>query len=175
VVLDTSLEPGASLIVSVRFSADDSPDGTLPSTVSAVVNGDGRERECDDDNNTIEAPVEEGENLADLRIEFEDASGCAPASAQVRVHNDGSLAAENILVRVYAGDPSQGGSSLGQVVIAGPIEPNESESAVITLGTLQRKVVLYGWADPLDAVSECQETNNLAKGPTLDCAEEIIR
>src|SRR5690606_25658290 len=70
VTLESSLEPGASLVLSVPIRAQDGPDGLLPTTVRAVIDADDGERECNEDNNAIEAPVEQGEALADLRVVF---------------------------------------------------------------------------------------------------------
>lgn len=173
ITLASSLEPGASLVSSVRFRAEDGPGGKLPATVTAVIDANDAERECNESNNTIEATVEQGEALADLRLVFDKASGCAPARATVDVHNDGAVAATEVLVRIYAGDPSRGGTVLGQTLLSGPIAPGEHERVTIDLGSLGKRVVLHGVVDPLNAIPECNDANNRAVGPTRDC--QVVR
>ena len=75
-----------------------------------------------------------------------------------------------MLVRIYAGDPSQGGQVIGETTIPGPIDPGASVDVTVSLDQLTRKVTLYGIADPLNAIKECNDANNLDKGPELDCA-----
>ena len=169
VTLDKSLEPGASTLISVSYSAGANGRDTLPSEVQAVIDRSNAERECNEDNNEISAPIEQGEELADLRLVIDDARGCAMPRVEVTVHNDGSAPAGEILVRIYAGDPSSGGEVLGEVVIPGPIEPGESAAATIELETLTRDVTLWGIADPLNAVTECNDANNVVEGPRLRC------
>lgn len=169
VTLGSSLEPGASLVLSVRFRASDGPNGELPASVRAVIDGDNAERECDEDNNTLEGLVEQGEALADLRLTFVSASGCLPGTTKVDVHNDGAVAATNVLVRVFAGDPSRGGSVLGEAMIAGPIPPGGKERATVNLGSLSRNVTLFGVVDPLNSIPECNDANNRGQGPQLEC------
>lgn len=167
--LESSLEPGASLVLSVPFRAQDGPDGLLPTSVKAIIDAYDAERECNEDNNAIEATVEQGEALADLRLVFVDSSGCSPARATVDVHNDGAIAATDVLVRIYAGDPSRGGTVLGQTMLSGPIGPGEHERVTIDLGFLVYDVVLHGFVDPLDAIAECNNANNRSVGPTRNC------
>jgi hypothetical protein len=167
--LDKSLEPGASTLTSVTFTAGANGRDELPDEVRAVIDGANAERECNEDNNTISAPIEQGEELADLRLVIDSARGCTMPRVEVTVHNDGSAPATEVLVRVYAGDPSSGGTVLGEVVIPGPIEPGESASATVELEALTRDVTIWAIADPLDAISECNDANNVVEGPRLIC------
>jgi hypothetical protein len=173
VTLTKSLEPGASTIVTISYQAGNNGRSDLPSEVTAVVDAEGTERECHEDNNEITAPVEPGEALPDLRLVMGTASGCAAPKVKVTVENDGAAPATDVVVRIYAGDPAQGGQVLAETNIPGPIVPGGSVVITLTLEELQRKVTLYGVADPLDAIKECNDANNLDKGPELDCA--IIR
>jgi hypothetical protein len=174
VTLNKSLEPGASTIVTVSYQAGNNGRAELPAEVSAVVDAEGAERECHEDNNEITGPIEPGEALPDLRLVLGTAAGCEPPTAKLTVYNDGAAPAADILVRIYAGDPSQGGQVIGEVTLPGPIEPGESVNAKVTLDPLNRKVTLYGIADPLDAIHECNDANNVAKGPELDC-DPVVR
>ncbi len=174
VTLTKSLEPGASTIVTVSYQAGNNGRSELPGEVTAVVDAEGAERECHEDNNEITGPIEPGEALPDLRLVFGTATGCAAPKAKITVYNDGAAPAENVLVRIYAGDPSQGGQVIGETTIPGPIAPGESVAVTVTLEELRRKVTLYGLADPLDVIHECNDANNLAKGPELDC-EPVAR
>jgi hypothetical protein len=54
-------------------------------------------------------------------------------------------------------------------VIPGPIEPGENASATVELERLTRDVTIWGIADPLDAISECNDANNVIEGPRLLC------
>lgn len=171
VTLDVSLEPGASTLISVDYAAGANDRDELPAEVRAVIDRANAERECDEDNNTIEAPIEQGDELADLRLEIDGAEGCNDPTADITVHNDGSAPASEVLVRIYAGDPSSGGEVLGEITIAGPIEPGESVSETVDLPRLTRDVTLWGIADPLDAITECNDANNVVEGPRLLCSQ----
>jgi hypothetical protein len=171
--LDKSLEPGASTLVRVSFEAGNNPthDG-LPLEVRAVIDGANAELECIEDNNSISGPVEAGEELADLRLEVTSASDCRSPKVKLTVTNDGSASATDVLVRLYAGDPSSGGTLLGEVTIDGPIAPGESESVTVELERpIMRDIVVWGVADPLGAIEECNDANNVDRGPRLNCAE----
>jgi hypothetical protein len=171
VTLDKSLEPGASTLISITYTVGANDRDTLPAEVRAVIDGANAERECRENNNDIDAPVEaKGEELADLRLEIDDANGCRPPEVELTVYNDGSVAATDVLVRIYAGDPSSGADVLGEVVIDGPIEPGESASVTVEGVNISRDVTIWGIADPLDAIAECNDANNVVEGPRLRCS-----
>jgi hypothetical protein len=173
--LQTSLEPGSSVLVTVDYDAEHNPEGTLPDRVRVVVDQANAERECREDNNEISQDVSAGEALADLRLEIGESVGtCQNGKINVTVHNDGALAATDVLVRLFAGDPSAGGQVLGEVVIAGPIAPGAAESGQVTFSNLERTVTVYGIADPLDAIPECNNANNLDEGPMLTCSVVVL-
>ena len=61
-------------------------------------------------NNSIDRAVTAGRaGSEDIRIEVDSATD-APNRRKVTVANEGSAPAEDVLVRIYAGDPSQGGT-----------------------------------------------------------------
>ncbi len=174
--LDKSLDPNARVLLSVEYDATNAPTGRLPDTVRAVVDpstdasAHGLERECNEDNNSITKDVNAIEGIADVRLEIDSAQGCSGPVVDVTVFNDGAVPAEDVLVRIYTGDPSQGGKVVGEVTVAGPIEPQGSVAARVSLERLARDVTLYGVADPLDSVLECNDANNFTMGPELECA-----
>jgi hypothetical protein len=171
-----SLDPNASVRISVPYDASNATTGELPDTVTVTVDpvtdmsAHGFERECDEDNNSITKDVNGIAGIADVWLEIDSASGCSAPLVQVTVHNDGAAPASDVLVRIYAGDPSQGGKVLGEATIPGPIAPQGTAEATVELERLARNVTLYGVADPLDAVLECNDANNFAMGPFLECA-----
>jgi hypothetical protein len=174
-ILTTSLEPGASVLVSVPFKASNNSENTLPERIVARIDEGDAERECREGNNSIEQDVSAGEQLADLRLEIGAADGpCDATKIAVTVHNDGSLPASDVLVRLYAGDPSSGGQPLGELVIEGPILPGESADADVEAMPIERSIVVWGVADPLDAVTECNNANNVDEGPTVFCGSILL-
>jgi hypothetical protein len=168
--LATSLEPGFSTIITVEYERGRNDRDELPVTVRAVIDGNDMARECDEDNNSIDGPVEGGARVADLRVVVEDAAGCSEPEIQVTVHNDGSEEASDVLVRIYAGDPSQGGTLLGETTIDGPIDAGDSETVTITLDDpLSLNVTIWAVVDPLNTIAECNDGNNSDQGPDLIC------
>jgi hypothetical protein len=176
VVLDKSLEPGASTLVTVTYEVGNNAaphDEELPSSVRATIDGgndaanDGAERECHEDNNEIDGPVDAGEELPDVSIAI-DADDC-DGEVSVTITNDGSSDVSDVLVRIYAGDPSSGGELLGEGTVPGPIAPGASETVTVDVGSILLNVTLWGVADPLDAIAECNDANNLVEGPSLEC------
>jgi len=169
VTLTQSLEPGASTIITVPYLAGQSGRDDLPVEITASIDADSAERECHEDNNQITGAVEASDELADLRLTIDEATDCEPPQVTGTLYNDGSLAARDILVRIYAGDPSQGGQVLGEITVAGPLEPGASEEFTLELENLYRNVTLYGVADPTNTVMECNDANNVVEGPVLMC------
>ncbi|HET9957985.1 MAG TPA: CARDB domain-containing protein, partial [Polyangiaceae bacterium] len=88
---------------------------------------------------------------------------------EINVENRGGTSASDIVVRIYAGDPSSGGELLGEALVAGPLEPGDSITEHVDVGPLTRDIRLWAWADPADSIAECTDANNLAEGPLLNC------
>jgi hypothetical protein len=176
VTLTKSLEPGASTLVTVEYEVgwNAAPnDDALPDSVRVVIDGADRERECVEDNNEVEIGVgSTGEMLADLAVSV-DAAACN-GSVTVTVENTGSESASDILVEIYAGDPSSGGTLLGEITIDGPLDPGDSETvtADVFAGSYSSDVTIWVVADPNDTIAECNDANNVAEGPMLDCQNE---
>jgi len=171
VTLQTSLEPGASIIVSVEYERGRNGRDDLPKQITATIDGDDRVRECEEDNNTIDGPVEEGAEVADLTVEVDSAKGCSAAVATVTVHNEGSDDASDVVVRIYAGNPSQGGQVIGETTIDGPIAPGDSETVTVDLDAVTRDIQVWAVVNPLKAIPECNYGNNTDQGPQLRCSQ----
>ena len=172
--LTTSLEPGGSTRVTVTYDAANNTAGVLPDSVNAIIDGLGSQRECDETNNGFSAPIVAGAPDADLRVELDSASAtsCPAGSFGATVFNDGAVAASDIVLRFYAGDPEQGGTAIDEVTIPGPIEPGMSET--ITLDTMNMPfglvITVYAVVDPDDTIVECNDGNNaVASADTIQC------
>ncbi|HEY3500586.1 MAG TPA: FG-GAP-like repeat-containing protein [Polyangiaceae bacterium] len=176
-VLDKSLEPGTSTLVTVSYAVGNNPapnDTALPDSVRATIDGGNgaagsRERECREDNNELSEDVDPGEALADLLVVVGSAD-CA-GDVHVTVTNAGAEDAANVVVRVYAGDPSSGGEVLGETTIDA-LAAGSSVEVTIDIGGQQRTVTLWVIADPADTIAECNDANNLVQGPELVCSNE---
>ncbi|HEY3496761.1 MAG TPA: CARDB domain-containing protein [Polyangiaceae bacterium] len=177
IVLDKSLEPGASTLVTVEYEVGNNPapnDESLPDSVRVAIDGgndsaDGKERECVEDNNEIDQDVDAGDALADLAVEV-DSANCA-GDIEVTVTNQGSDTASDVVVRVYAGDPTSGGKVLAEETID-EIEAGDSESITLDGGTQDRNVTIWAVVDPDDTIAECNDANNVVEGPMLTCSSE---
>jgi hypothetical protein len=167
--LEVSLEPGAGTVISVEYERGRNDREDLPATITASIDAEGRVRECEESNNDINRPVEGGARIADLRIEVESASGCSEPVVEVTLSNDGSAAAEDVLVRIYAGDPSQGGTLLGEETLEDPLEPGASESLTLELDPVSLDIAVWAVVDPRNVIDECNDGNNRDEGPRLAC------
>jgi hypothetical protein len=176
VTVTTSLEPGASMLTAaVNYKAAYNTKANLPNQVQVVVDGNRTALECVETNNTITGAVEAGEALADLRLDVTKATGCEPPKVEFTLYNDGAATVTNVVVRIYAGEPSSGGTVLGQTTVAGPIAAGASASGQATVKNLDRDVVIWGVADPDNDVEECNDANNIDQGPSLACESNILR
>ena len=162
-VLQTSIEPGDSIFLTVSYDASWNAPGVLPDTVTVVVDETSLERECDESNNEIDKPVAAGTQLPDLRISL-GVPAIVPTcpTLPTTVYNDGSAPASDVLVRYYQGNPSQGGTALHDVLLPGPIAPQGSVTFDEALPLFPQGVSIQVWAvvDPLDTIEECNDGNN---------------
>ena len=164
--LRSSVEPGGGGWVTAFYDADndDGHDG-LPDRIQVQVDEADGERECDEENNLAEVMVDPGTELADLRVEvgrLDPENSCA---LPVRVYNDGSAPASNVVVRFYAGDPAQGGRAYYEEVIEGPIAAggNAGTSGNDHSAFPPNRVIrVFVVADPYNVVMECNDANNTA-------------
>ncbi|WP_129578007.1 MULTISPECIES: FG-GAP-like repeat-containing protein [Sorangium] len=166
VVLQSSIEPHSSLLLTVSYSAANNPQETLPARLRAVVDEGATERECNEDNNEEIAVVDEGDALPDLQIEIGRVTDAKCNAQQVDVptvvRNAGSAPASDVRVRYYAGDPGQGGTVLHEEVVPGPIAPGQSVNLVATIDKFpwNLSILIYGVVDPDGAIDECNDGNN---------------
>ncbi|XXX73192.1 CARDB domain-containing protein [Sorangium sp. So ce134] len=165
-VLQTSIEPHSSLLLTVSYSATNSPQAALPGRVRAVIDEGAVERECNEDNNDEIAVVDGGDALPDLQIEIGRVTDAKCNLQQVDVPttviNAGSAPASDVRVRYYAGDPGQGGTVLHEEVVPGPIEPGGSVELTATIDKFpwNLSILIYGAVDPDGAINECNDGNN---------------
>jgi hypothetical protein len=175
VALTVSLEPGDSTLITVKYRVGNNPapnDERLPETVRAIVDGgndaDGdAARECDEKDNELVKVVESSEQLPDLELEVLDAT-CG-GQFTVNLKNVGSTAAEDVLIRIYAGDPAARGEVIGEETVPGPLAPGDTQEVTIRTGAIPRTISVWGAADPLNAIAECNDANNVDAGPQLPC------
>ncbi len=165
-----SLEPGSStLTAAVSYQSGNGGQVGLPKEVRVMVDANQSASECIETNNIITGSVSAGEVMADLRLVLDKAAGCTPPKIDFTLHNDGTVAASNVVVRVYAGDPATGGIVLGEAVVAGPIAASGSVTGQIAGKNLSRNVTVWGFADPGNVIRECNDANNIVQGPALQC------
>jgi hypothetical protein len=186
VTLNTSIEPGRSVIQSITFDqANQATQGELPENVRVEVDSGGAadsdfgaERECNEDNNDLSEEIDPGEPRPDLTLELGEATvDCTTniASVSVTVINSGTAAASGVVVRLYAGEPAQGGAQMAEITLGETIEPMSELSVQIEIPNLpdNREITLWGWVDPLNAVDECDESDN--SDPAENSIECIVR
>ena len=163
-VLGTSLEPGQSILVTVSYDAAFNAPGTLPEKVRAVVDDANQERECIEDNNTLESMVAPGDVQADLRIDVGAVSEgtCPQPTVSATVYNEGSASASNFVVRFYAGDPNQGGTVVHEELVPGPLDPGQTIMLTPKMSNFPPNllVLIYAVVDPQNTVQECNDGNN---------------
>lgn len=169
VVLTNSLEPGKSVILSINFAQSYNGKSSLPSSVRVVVDpvsvghANGVERECREGNNSLSAEVGAGQVRPDLTVEVGTATEVCPAiDVAVVVHNVGTATARHVVVRYYAGDPTQGGTVLHEQELADPIDPDDMASFTAHIPEIPsgRSITIYAVVDPDRAIDECNEANN---------------
>ena len=175
-VIGNSLDPGDSIVFQVLYKATNNGGESLPDQLVATVDPIGpdhefgAERECDDANNSLASDVEPGEALPDLELTLGTPEQICPFPiAHGTVTNVGALAASDILVRIYAGNPEAGGWVMEELTIVGPLDPGKSEDFAVELTGFPSNthIRLYATADPEDAIEECNNANN-KDGPSED-------
>src|SRR5262249_16105966 len=162
-------------LVTITYEVGDNAapnDQALPDSVRVTIDGgngasDGKERKCREDNNELVEDVDPGEALADLLVIITDAKCSADVTGTVP--NNVADDASGVVVRIYAGDPSSGGTVLGETTIDS-LPVGESTMVTIDVGTQTRKLTIWAVADPSDLIPECNDANNVVKGPELSCS-----
>ncbi|MFO0551663.1 MAG: CARDB domain-containing protein [Polyangiaceae bacterium] len=174
VVLQNSLEPGDSVILTVSYDSTTSTPMTPPDSIKVIVDALSQESECDETNNELTEPVAAGNAKADLLLAIDDVNGLCPPTVTATVTNAGSADASGVVVRFFAGDPNQGGAPIEDVTVPGTIPAGGSVMITPVLGNFPSSafnVTIYGVVDPDNLVDECNDGNNKdAANETLSCA-----
>ncbi len=163
VVLQSSLEPGDSILLTVTYDATQNTPGTLPDVVNVIADATSAASECNETNNELAEPVVAPNALADLRIELGAVTGNCPPTVATTVFNDGTVAVVGVIVRYYAGDPNQGGSPIVDVPVPGTIPAGGSVMLSPTLMGFPSSatgVTIFAIVDPDNAIPECNDGNN---------------
>ena len=161
--LGVTLEPRGSTLVTVRYDAANNSPGILPDRIRVSVDEAGTESECEETNNDLAIDVDPGALAPDLAITLGAVSGACPAQVfAVTVENVGSAPAIDPVVRLYAGDPSGGGTPIHEQVVAGALAPGASMSLSITVDPFptDAEILVFGVIDPDDVIAECADGNN---------------
>jgi hypothetical protein len=173
-VLQNSLEPGDSILLTVSYDAANNAPNVLPDNVRVVVDESDQERECIESNNEKTIPVDPGMQRPDLRVVVGAVNGgaCPTPKVDVTVLNEGSAPASDVVVRFYAGDPNQGGAQFHEEIVPGPIDPGASVMFTATLMNFPQNlsILVYAIVDPDNAIDECNDGNNKdAADNKLEC------
>ncbi|MDX2054882.1 MAG: CARDB domain-containing protein [Polyangiaceae bacterium] len=180
--LNTSLEPGASVVLNVTYKQASNGHGSLPSRITVTVDSSpgmpaGTERECREDNNNASSAVDAGAMRADLAILLGAAGPVCPDATVVRtVRNLGNSDASNVLVRYYAGDPAQGGMVLFEETLP-MLAAGATDMKTVTIPGLPgaRSITIYAVVDPNDTVVECNNANNRDSADNPVICESVVR
>ena len=175
--LGVTLEPGRSTLVRVRYLASNNSPGVLPGRIRVAVDEPNVERECLEMNNEIAINVDPGSLAPDLAISVGAVSGTCPAQTfAVTVRNVGSAAASDVVVRLYAGDPSRGGTPIQTVTLPGTIPAGGMISVPITVNPfpMGAPVTVWGEVDPEDEIAECNDGNNADAADAMAVCDDIL-
>ncbi|MEM6730217.1 MAG: FG-GAP-like repeat-containing protein, partial [Myxococcota bacterium] len=189
-VIENTLEPRDSIFLSVSYDPANNGETELPAVVRVTVDvsyndmtevvtfDTGRERECGDDtNNSIEAMVTNSGPAADLSVGQVSVPACTDLpDVSVTVQNQGTdPAPSGAIVRLYAGDPDQGGSPLGDVMLNAALPAGASTTVSLTPASFPpcSSVRIFAEVDPTNAIAECNDGNNQRgqAGQTFCCAD----
>ncbi|MET0387434.1 MAG: FG-GAP-like repeat-containing protein [Polyangiales bacterium] len=178
-VLQQSLEPGRSLTLTVAFAQQNNQRDALPESIRVTVDPSskqqpyGAERECHEDNNTRSAEVTAGLRRPDLTITIDEVTmDCPNATVRVTVRNIGNERAGLTTLRIYAGDPDQGGAALADAQLTTTLDPNTEQHVTIDLTALSNRgpLTVHAVIDPDRHIEECNQANNTAVADDLlDC------
>lgn len=163
VTLQSSLEPGDSILLTVTYDATESTPGTLPDLVNVIADATAAASECNEANNELAEMVTAPNALPDLRVELGAVTGNCPPTVATTVFNDGTVDAVAVVVRYYAGDPNQGGTPILDVPVPGTVPAGGSVTLNPTLvgfPSSASAVTIYAIVDPDNTIPECNDGNN---------------
>lgn len=137
----------------------------------AVVDSANAIAECNKSDNQAQLDYTVSSGLADLKVGAEDITIPAPPYSEgsfvpitVSVKNLGPIAAANVAVRLYQGNPASGGVQIAPDQTIGSIGGGGAASVSFSYDTLGRAGtnVLYLQVDAANSISETTKANNLA-------------
>lgn len=162
--LQSSIEPGGSILVTVSYDAANNMPNALPDNIKVVVDEGDKEKECDEANNTLLSKVDPGMLEPDLRVILGVASAnlCPTPEVETTIVNDGSAPASDITVRYYAGDPNQGGTVVHNELVPGPIPAGGMTTfkAKLSAFPANLSILVFAVVDPDNKIKECNDGNN---------------
>ncbi|NJD90723.1 MAG: hypothetical protein FIA91_04280 [Geobacter sp.] len=149
-------------------------------TVQVVANADNSQPECDKSNNSAALPVYVSSGKPDPSIVSSDI--IAPASIPegsladilMTVRNIGTLQADNVMVRLYNGNPAQGGKQIGGDRVVATIAAGGAATLTTTWNTLGAKGTnyIYVVVDPNASTGDVNRGNNIAMKELIVTAAE---
>jgi subtilase family serine protease len=139
-------------------------------TITVMVDPDATVPECDKANNTVSIQTVVSAGKPDPSIAAEDISIAATipegslAEVAVSVRNVGTLKADNVVVRLYAGNPATGGKQIGTDQIVAALAAGSTTTLNFTWNTLGAvgTTYLYALVDPDAATADVNRGNNSA-------------
>lgn len=161
--LGTTLEPGGTTLVTVRYTAANNSPGVLPDMIRVVVDDAMAERECIETNNSLSIPVDPGSTAPDLAVHLGTTGGVCPTQTfETTIENVGSADATDVVVRFYAGDSSSGGTAIHDEVFTGVLAAGAMMTRTVTINPFPTGPlsIVYAVIDPDDAIAECNDGNN---------------
>ena len=186
--VSNTLEPRDSVFLTTDYDPAWNSQSELPAQVRVTVDAsydevtrvitfdDGRERECDETNNDRIAAASAGGPLPDLTVSQVSAGACTTLpQVTITVTNLGTAPAPaGTPVRVYAGDPNQGGTPLVDLTLPATLPAQASTNLTVTLSTFPQcvPVRIFAEVDPDNAVEECNDGNNqLGQASSTFCCD----
>jgi len=165
--MPASLDPGGITFITVQYNIANNSPNAVPDNVTTIIDDpsfnppNGTERECDE-NNTVVTPTTGGGAQPDLRVELGTPVNMPVCpTVPTTVFNDGSVNANNVLVRFYAGDPGQGGTAVHDEVFASiPAGGNVSMDLPMSMFPNGVNVTIFAVVDPDNSIAECNDGNN---------------
>ncbi len=174
--LSTVLEARGERFLSFRYDPANNGRSDLPDSIEVIIDPDGAERECDETNNRLVAPVAGAVGLADLRVEVGASAGpCPDKTFDVVILNEGTVPASDVVLRFFAGDPAAGGTAFHDERVAGPIPPGGELRLSVETRFPAVRARPFVIVDALGEVEECNDGNNTdASDELVDCSIILI-
>ncbi len=162
ITVNNTLNPGDALFLSTAYNATDNGETVVPDQINVVVDDTDLERECREDNNQADTTIADiVSGGPELNISFLPGMSCT--NVRLTVGNDGTSDASGVMVRVYTGDPAQGGQSIGDFPVGQDVPQGGSVNALFNIAMPEcRAFTVYAVVDPDNQIPECNDANNTA-------------